>query len=888
MPRDRLARLPEALSSVVTVQGAPGSGRTTLLRAVVALARRRGVRVAAATAVPFESGLPYAVAEQLLAKLVPPTPEDPRSGGRVADQLSSALLAATPDAPLLVVVDDLQWADEQSHRLLFRLLHLAYRRPVMFVFATDGTRPTFADIELSTLPDNAAVLPLAPLGPAAVRSLVQRTCSTAPDGEFARGAEQVTGGNPAVLCRTLRAFDLTGLSPTATAVSRFVSLAEAVRAEQVSAALGALPAEALGVLRVLAAVDADLDFDLIATLVDPAVAVRQQVEVLRRAGLLTREGPPRPADRVTARRVLAEMPRAQRVALTAQAAELAYRFALDDADVARLVLLTSPTPTGWAAPLLRRAAHASRAADAHADAARLLRRALREPVSGDQRARLLLDLAATEATEASAASDRALVDVVLVGDDIDPDLRLTATHMLLARGDAFTARAVLAGWRPAPGRAGAESVAVLGRLIECRLHGTVDLDELPPPDPAVCPDQAGLTAWCLAAQGGDIERVRELARATLAPPSGARVARPLFRLAACTALGLADDVTEAETGLGDILVTARRGRDQVVAAAALLRLAQLRLHRGQLNEAEAYLRESQAEFPLRCWDPLARPTPIALEILVAVERGRLDEAERVAATALPALAERGFEWSHLLFAKGVLAMAAGKPQAAARLLLECGRRLTGGGCLNPALLPWRSTAAIALTMRAQYKEALRLFAEEQQLATEWGAPSALGQAHLNRGTVFGDALAPHFLALAEQTLRDSPARLRHAHALLAVAERGVDTGTGVSGAALLRQAEDLAAACGAILPPGRTFATAVPPEIPVGEPATHQHQGELSSAESRVVGMAAGGMTNVQIASSLGISRRMVEQHLTRAYRKLGVSGRDKLSAALPAMRGEE
>ena len=58
----------------------------------------------------------------------------------------------------------------------------------------------------------------------------------------------------------------------------------------------------------------------------------------------------------------------------------------------------------------------------------------------------------------------------------------------------------------------------------------------------------------------------------------------------------------------------------------------------------------------------------------------------------------------------------------------------------------------------------------------------------------------------------------------------------------------------------------------------------LSEAELRVAQLAALGRTNRQIGSTLFITVSTVEQHLTRVYRKLGVSGR----SGLPAELGEE
>ena len=57
--------------------------------------------------------------------------------------------------------------------------------------------------------------------------------------------------------------------------------------------------------------------------------------------------------------------------------------------------------------------------------------------------------------------------------------------------------------------------------------------------------------------------------------------------------------------------------------------------------------------------------------------------------------------------------------------------------------------------------------------------------------------------------------------------------------------------------------------------------GELSKAERRVIALAAVGHTNREIAGKLFITVSTVEQHLTRAYRKLKVSSRADLVATM-------
>jgi DNA-binding CsgD family transcriptional regulator len=59
----------------------------------------------------------------------------------------------------------------------------------------------------------------------------------------------------------------------------------------------------------------------------------------------------------------------------------------------------------------------------------------------------------------------------------------------------------------------------------------------------------------------------------------------------------------------------------------------------------------------------------------------------------------------------------------------------------------------------------------------------------------------------------------------------------------------------------------------------------LTPSERRIVELAAAGETNPRIAQALFVTVKTVESHLANAYRKLGVSSRRELPAALAAQR---
>ena len=120
----------------ILLTGDAGVGKTVLVNAVAADARRRGVRVLRAAGAEFEAGLSFAGLNQLLHPVMDWIGEldevDRRTlrmalglgAGGACDELAVSnatlrLLARVADAqPLLVVVDDVNWVDRASSAVL--------------------------------------------------------------------------------------------------------------------------------------------------------------------------------------------------------------------------------------------------------------------------------------------------------------------------------------------------------------------------------------------------------------------------------------------------------------------------------------------------------------------------------------------------------------------------------------------------------------------------------------------------------------------------------------------------------------------------------------------------------------------------------------------------
>jgi DNA-binding CsgD family transcriptional regulator len=56
----------------------------------------------------------------------------------------------------------------------------------------------------------------------------------------------------------------------------------------------------------------------------------------------------------------------------------------------------------------------------------------------------------------------------------------------------------------------------------------------------------------------------------------------------------------------------------------------------------------------------------------------------------------------------------------------------------------------------------------------------------------------------------------------------------------------------------------------------------LTPTEERIAALVAAGRSNPEVAAELGLTRKTVEWHLSRVYRKLGARSRDDLARLAP------
>ena len=352
----------------------------------------------------------------------------------------------------------------------------------------------------------------------------------------------------------------------------------------------------------------------------------------------------------------------------------------------------------------------------------------------------------------------------------------------------------------------------------------------------------------------------------------------MYLSSALAALAMAGEMDDAQAGLERVIAAAERSGDRLTAAGHRLWRGLVRYEAGELLLAEQDLILE----PIPFWQastPLAYRAGFLTQVLL--ERGAIDEAEQLIADTLLDDVEDAHH-IHFIYSRGRLRLESGAAQQALADFTEVGTTAESVRFLNPAFVPWRSQAAIALQRLGREQEARALAREELVLSRSWGAPRTVGVSLRALGLVDGGEPGEGLLREAVEVLADSPARLEHARALVdlgALVRRGNSRSEARK---LLREGVELAHRCGAtaLVARGNDELAATG-----AHPRTVLLSGldALTASERRVAQMAAEDMSNKEIAQALFVTVKTVEQHLGRVYRKLDIGSRRELGAALAA-----
>ncbi|WP_460073672.1 helix-turn-helix transcriptional regulator [Streptomyces sp. YKOK-I1] len=232
---------------------------------------------------------------------------------------------------------------------------------------------------------------------------------------------------------------------------------------------------------------------------------------------------------------------------------------------------------------------------------------------------------------------------------------------------------------------------------------------------------------------------------------------------------------------------------------------------------------------------------------------------------------------------GYAALTAGDPARAREAVLHAGgpdlRRLQPS--MRPLFLEILVTASLALGEADAAKDwAQRAQEEAERLDLPVQRASALRSgAHLPLGLGDSRAAAELFTAAAEESARSGAVFWEAFSLLLGAPLLAADPDGPRRGRAAWHRGRRLAAAGGSAMLTG--LADAVGPAVTGAADGPERRLAELTAREREIAGLVAEGLTSPAIADRLCLSRRTVETHVSRIYRKTGVSSRAALAALI-------
>jgi DNA-binding CsgD family transcriptional regulator len=932
---DALLALAQAGSGdMLLITGPAGIGKSVLLGVARERAHLAGMQVLSGCGRELEGGFSFGVARQLFEPLLAGADEMERDAllagaahraltaleGETGHPPSAAgsdppfavvhglywlAVNASGLAPVLLAIDDLQWADQASLRFVLYLAERLSGLPVALALSwrtgeavSSGTTDCLRRLE--QIAAGGVVSPGA-LSPEAVRGLLSGAFGKAPDDGFTRSCYVVTGGNPFLVRELIETLRAEGIGPGEAGADRVAGLGPRAVAQEVALRVGRLGRAASELARAAAILGDDAALRHAAALAGLGLAdAAACADRLAGIGVFEPGTPLQFVHAIVRTAVHDDIPQAERGLRHAEAARLLAAEGADPDVVCAHLLVCEPAGSLEVVDRVRGAAARAMRRGAPESAAAYLRRALAESADVSVRAPVLHELGLAEKVLADPAAVQHLRESLELASDpvqraaVAPDL----AELLVLTGQwdvgaAFIQSALeeladhdeqqserahaaavrletwLAGLSAFDPRLVSELDQRVGQLLATACEGKAE-------QRALAAALAGILAW----RGEPAATVLPLLDHAL---DGDRLltrgdAHPLIVAQALIAPVWLDELAKAETLASQLFASARsRGSVTDLAVAACIRAA-VRVRRGELVAAESDVRTAM-EMAAEHGATFVVPSALYCGADALIERPELSDVAALATeTELDPDLARTASGALLREVRGRLALAAGDFAAARADLLSAAGIYESLHLLNPSTA-WRS--ALALTLAADDPgEALRLAEKDLELARQAGLPRPAGIALRTRGMLAGGRQGLDDLREAAELLASCGASLEHARALIELGAALRRSNQRTAAREPLREGLDLAYRCGA----GRLAQRATDELRATGaRPRRASLTGleALTPSERRVAELAAGGMSNPEIAQAVFVTLNTVEGHLRHVYQKLSVSSRKQLPAAL-------